>query len=245
MDEKIILYETLLNEKSSLEKECFEINLKYIKEFGDEIEELFQLKVEAITLKKKLAFLTRKKNLNEKIYSFELEQYIDEEILLYQEELNDLIALNKASKEEGERITFLEVKKIKKLYYEIVHMIHPDLHKEYAEDPKISELWNSAVDAYKCNQYQKLIEIYDQIIILIGDENEIVIENIEGKIELIKDEIADIKNNNPYQYKFLLDDKDEINEYHESLRKDINDYKEYKSNLEKELDKFDIITSEA
>ena len=99
MDEKIKVYETLLNEKGSLEKECFEYSLDYAREFGKQIEDLFELKLEVVTLKKKIAYCVKKSYQNETIYSSELDRYIDLEILEYQAKLDELIEINRASKE--------------------------------------------------------------------------------------------------------------------------------------------------
>lgn len=241
MDDKIKIYESLLNEKASLEKDCFRYSLEYAREFGDEIESLFELKVEVVTLKKKIAFCVRKDYRNEPIYSSDLDKYIDEEILDYQRRLQELIEYNKAAKEDkGTPITFEEGKKIKKLYYEIAHLIHPDLHPEYKENREMLELWNDAVGAYKCNDYKSLVETYDKIIIKVSD-NDVHIENIEGKIEVIKDEINNIKENEPYTYRFILDDDVETKELHENLHKEIKDYEGYKNNLKKELSRFNIV----
>lgn len=241
MDEKIKIYETLLNEKASLEKECFEYSLDYAREFGEQIEDLFELKLEVVTLKKKIAYCVKKSYQNETIYSSELDRYIDLEILDYQAKLDELIEINRASKEKGTPITFLDVKKIKKLYYQIVHLIHPDLHPELVGNETIEELWDKAVNCYKCNDYRGLVAVYDQVIIIVNAEGDIHIDDIDNKIKQIQDEISEIKDNEPYKYKFILDDEDEIKEIHENLEKEINDYKEYKENLEKELSRFDIV----
>lgn len=241
MEDIIKIYESLLDEKASLEKECFIYSLEYAREFGKDIEKLFELKVEVITLKKKIAYCVKKDYRGENIYSSDLDKYIDEEIMDYQRQLQDLIEYNKAAREAGEsQITHEEHKKIKKLYYEIAHLIHPDLHQEYKNDGEILGLWNKAVNAYKCNRYKDLVETYDQIIIKVKN-SDVFIENIDGKIEVLKGEIKEIKENEPYTFKFILDDDVEIKEVHDDLRKEIKDYKEYKANLERELLNFKVI----
>ena len=240
MDDNIKIYESLLNEKAALEKDCFKYSIEYSREFGEDIEKLFELKVEAISLKKKIAYCVKKKYRNEEINLSQLEQYIDEEILDYQRRLKELIDYNKYAKEDkGVSISFEEGKKIKKLYYQIVHLIHPDLHPEYKSDKQISELWDKSVTAYKCNDYKSLMEAYDQIIIKTQNED-IYIENIVGKIELIKSEIEDIKDNEPYIYKFILDDEIEIKELHQKLTSEIKDYDEYIAKLKNDLKSFQI-----
>lgn len=239
MNDKIKIYESLLQERDALEKDCFHYSLEYAREFGKDIETLFELKVEVITLKKKIAYCVKKKYRNEKIYIDELDKYIDEEIMDYQRRLEELIEFNKNASRKGKVITFEDNKKIKKLYYEIAHLIHPDLHPEYDEDEEIIELWDKAVEAYKCNNYKLLVETYDQIIIKVKD-GDFEIENIDGKIESVKSEIDEIKQSEPYVYKFLLNDDLEIKEFHKKLEQETKDYQEYKDSLEKELSKFII-----
>ena len=241
MDDNTKIYESLLNERDSLEKDCFHYELEYTREFGDEIVSLFELKVEAVTLKKKIAFCVKKRYRCQEISASELGRYIDDEILDYQRKLQDLIAFNKEAKQgQGQIITFDESKKIKKLYYQIAHLIHPDLHPEYQHDEMMSELWDKAVNAYKCNHYKELVEIYDQILLKI-QPGEAVIENIEDKIESLKAEIEDIKANEPYRYKYILDDEAEIKAIHEELEKEIKDYQEYVASLQQELGRFNIV----
>lgn len=241
MDENIKIYESLLNERDALEKDCFHYELEYTREFGDTIVALFELKVEAVTLKKQIAFCVKKRYRSQEIDSLELNRYIDDEILEYQRKLQDLIAFNKEAKQgQGSPISFDESQKIKKLYYQIAHLIHPDLHPEYQNDDAMSELWDKAVAAYKCNHYKELTEIYDQILLKI-QPGEAIIEDIEGKIEALKAEIEEIKSNDPYQYKFILDDETEIQSFHEELEKEIKDYQEYVDRLKQELGRFDIV----
>ena len=45
----------------------------------------------------------------------------------------------------------------------------------------------------------------------------------------------------PYKYKFILHDEIETIEHHKAIEKEINDYNEYKANLEQELSKFKVI----
>src|SRR5574344_2133892 len=138
---------------------------------------------------------------------------------------------------ESHTISYSDVRKIKKLYYTIVHMIHPDLHPEYKDNDLIKDFWQNAQDAYKRNDYNKLMQVYDAILIAINkyEEKEIVIDNIVDKIKNIKKEIETIKIEEPYTYKFLLNDEDEKDEFHSNLKKEYNDYKEYIEKLNKDL----------
>ena len=239
MQDKIGIYESLLNQKASLDKEGFHYSLEYTREFGDEIRTIFELKVEILILKKKIAFCVRKSNRNETIYTAELDRYTDDEILNFQTRLEELTEHVKSAKQKGQVINYEQSKKIKKLYYEIVHLIHPDLHPNYSHDEELKELWNKAVTSYKCNDYKSLVQVYDQIIIKVKNE-EAIINNIDEKIESLKDEIKETRESLPYQYKFLLESEEDVDGTHEQYTREISDYQEYKAKLEQDLATFNI-----
>ena len=48
MDEKLAILESLLNQKSSLEKDALHYYEKYVKEFGEQIQRIFESKLESI-----------------------------------------------------------------------------------------------------------------------------------------------------------------------------------------------------
>lgn len=243
-NERLELYELLLQTKAKLEKECEHLSLEYTREFGDELVRIFELKVECITLKKKIAFCVKKKNKNQTIYADELENFIDAEILKFQDELEDLIEYNKNVKvhfANAIAVPFEDNKKIKKLYHAIAHMIHPDLHPELIGNLLIEEIWEKTVDAYRRNLLDVLKECYDHILLLVKDKEDIEIENLEEKIKKLEEEIKDIKEHEPYKYKFMLKNEVEVAELHEEFNNQIRDYEEYKETLLKELSSFNII----
>lgn len=237
------IYESLLNEKAALEKECLTLSIDYFREFGEDTQTLFALKVEVVTLKKKIAFCVKKRYNNEKIYAKDLDEYIDAEIMEYQRKLDELIAYNKEVKKSYKTITFDDVQKIKKIYYKIAHMVHPDLHPEYTEDETIMDLWYKAVNAFKSNDLNTIREVYDKVL-LTTSRKDIEIEDVEKKIDAITKEILEIKGDVPYTYKSILNDDEELNKKHQELQKEIDDYEGYKVSLEKELSQFDIIRKE-
>ncbi len=240
IDDILDQYESLLNQKADLEKKCEQLSLEYIREFGDDIETLFSLKVEVVTLKKQIAFCVSKSYRNEAIYEYQLKRYVDAELIAYRARLEELIKANKEAKEDLETVTYEEERKIKKIYYRIAHLIHPDLHPEYADSEFIRELWEAAVDAYKRDDYHELSITYDRVLLQVG-ETGIVLEGIQEKIASVEKEIEEIKGNNPYQYKFILDDPEEVKSYHKELAQEITDYQEYKTKLEGDLASFEII----
>lgn len=242
MDERRDIYETLLNQKAALEKDCFYFELEYHREFGAQVEELFQAKVEAVTLKKKIAYCVKKRYRNEAIYAGELNRLIDAEILAYQQKLDDLVAYNAYARNETRTIGFEEQRQIRKLYFALAHRVHPDLHPEYSQDEVILALWNKAVDAYKRNDYPALCEVNDRIMLLTS-EGDIHIERLDEKIEALTKQLEEIRQQEPYTYRFLLEDREATENFHEELAKQIQDYQDYVAKLNEELQRFPIVTT--
>jgi len=239
MQEKIEIYESLLNQAASLEKECFHISLDYVREFGEENNNIFALKIACIELKKKIAYCVKAKNNNILIDLEKMKIDIDKAMKAYKTQLNQNLEFAKyATSDKGKEITFDDRRSIKQMYYKIVHLIHPDLHPEYIKNKKVNDLWLITVDAYKRNDMKTLRRAYDQVLIMVGDFEEIVLDNIDVKISIIEEEIKTIKENAPYTYKFILQDEDEIINLHNKNRETEKYYKNYKENLELELSKF-------
>ena len=246
MDDKLAKYESLLNELSSLEKECFHIEIDYFKEFGDEINNIFALKIESIVLKKKISYCVRKQNRNEKIVFSIMEEEINKLVEEKRKELNEMVSYKKQiDSEKRNPISFDAKREIKIIYYQIVHLIHPDLHPDIAENDKIKKLWQQSVDAYKRNDLKTLKRSYDQVLLIVDTNNTIVLENIDEKICAIEDEIKEIKDNNPYKFKFLLNDEDEKYDLHKRNHEEETYYKEYIKSLQVELSKFNIVNEES
>lgn len=238
-DEKRKLYENLLEQYSDLKKECSKLQNRYILEFGDNIQLLFELKVEAITLKKKINFCVKKKNFNNPIYREEIENFFDEEVQEYIDNLEFL----KAYREElssSREISFDDLREVKKVYRKIAHLIHPDTHPNFLNDEELSEMWEETVDAYNRNDLKELKEIYERIILLV-DDIDFEIENIDEKIELKKKEMDEIRQKEPYTYKYIFDSKEEIKIYREKIIEECKSYEEYIKNLKYEFSKFTIL----
>lgn len=66
------------------------------------------------------------------------------------------------------------------------------------------------------------------------------INNIDEKIESLKDEIKETRESPPYQYKFLLESEEDVDGTHEQYTREISDYQEYKTKLEQDLAAFNI-----
>ena len=97
-------------------------------------------------------------------------------------------------------------------------------------------LWNSVMTAYNCNNLEDMEEL--EILVNKALERlhmgytEIEIPNLAEKIEAVEAEIKKIRETDPYQYKYLLEDPELVEEKRRELEGQVRSYTEY----EKELD---------
>ena len=239
MDNKLVIYESLLNEIASLEKECFNISAHYYDEFGDELTHLMALKVDSIAIKKKINYCMRKLNHQEEIDFDEMEKEVNKAMKESRRDLANLIAYTKSIEEaKWHSINFDERKKIKNLYYKIVHLIHPDLHPDLFKNKKINNLWQQCVDYYNVNNEKMLKRIYDEVLLIVDKDNPIIVKDIDEKISALEEEIQDIQEREPYIYKYILEDEYQVFSFHKKNDEEIRYYKKYIKKLNKELDGF-------
>lgn len=230
-------YKSLILERDDVKKDAFNYQEKYYRTFGEYIKTSFSLKVDCIRLKKKIGYCQLCINQQKEITEDALNTYIAEVMQAYDAELRNIIAHVNASK-NSKSISNEDYSKIKKIYRKIVKLIHPDMNPELFKNPRIQELWNRLSIAYECNDLEEL----ENIEVLIAEEIEnkdlnIEVENLEQRIKKLEEEIQNIKNTNPYQYKYLLDDsEEEISRF----KKEIEDYTNYQKELEKILSSFNI-----
>lgn len=238
--EQIKLYEKLLNEREELEKDCFFIQMKYMKKFGNLIVKEFELQIETIKYKKMISFCTKKRNYGESINPNELNNFIDHVMDSYMTQLDELILTNQYSHKQTAKVTGDEAQRIRNLYRMIVRLTHPDLHPELNNNKQISELWDKAVLAYKSNNLSDLILVYDQIILIVNKDEELVIEDLDHKIELLKDEIDYIKTTEPYTFLPILKSKKKTDEFMSNLQKNIETYTKYLDDLKEKMGEFHV-----
>ena len=68
------------------------------------------------------------------------------------------------------------------------------------------------------------------------DGNEIKIQDIDTKIEKLKEQIQKIKETNPYQYRFLLQDQEAVQNKKRELQKELEEYRVYEQELDQLLE---------
>lgn len=237
-------YEEVLLRRDNLRKEAEQYQLDFIKTFGDLITESFQLKIECIKKKKMITFCQRQMNQGKDISSAALTAYIEKEMASYQKELDEMLRDVQIARSAG-TVTDAELRKIKKIYYALVKLIHPDMHPELSSDETLKGYWNRIVIAYTHNDLDEL-QALDSLVRMylteraLGTDCKHEIENLEEKIEKVEHDIDQIVSTNPYLYRLLLADPDEIEEKKHEYRDEIDAYTKYSAELDEVLSAFEI-----
>ena len=232
-------YQQRIFYRDQLKKEAFSFQEEYYRIFGDLMLEAFQLKIECIRLKKEISYCQFCINQNRDINQNELNTMIEKIMEDYQKELKQLSMHVNLSK-EAKTISPKDLMEIKKIYRRIVKKIHPDLNPESFKKREVKDLWDRMMLAYQCNQLEELKEIEVLLEFITKDASNHSIENLEERLEKLNEEIERIVNTNPYQYKFLLNDENEVKEQKDNYLREIKEYQKYKNDLEELLKQFEI-----
>lgn len=236
-------YEDLLLKKEALLKEAFQYETDYIKEFGDLIADRFNWEIECIKRKKIISYCQKIINKGEKPNQNEVDLYINETMKEYYDKLKDVLKDIESAK-GGEKVSEIDLKKIKTIYYKIAKLIHPDTNPTLSNNEKALELWNRAVSAYKCNRLKDIEEIevlVNQFLKSINyGGNSVEIPNLDEKISSINDEIERIYKTDPYQYKFLLIDEEAVREKKDTLIKEKEEFIQYAKELDKVIEDYKL-----
>ena len=237
----LAIFKDLILKRDNLKKEERYIYLRYIQTFGNLIAKRFSLQIECIKLKKIIALCQAKENRGESSIILSLiEQDVDAELNEYYQELQTICEL---SKKDSKSISEYEYMMIKKKYKCIAMRIHPDLHREYANDTELMDLWEEVKYAYKRNDLVALEDVEFLIYEYLkthGESVDIDIHNLTEKIKKVENEIEWIVSNDPYRYKFILDDKIAIKEKQREYEEDIEEYQAYLVELTEKLSTFNF-----
>ena len=208
----IELYRSLTIERDELKKQVEENQKDNYQIYADSYKEYYNLMVECIFLKKRIAYCQRCKNHHIKIYKEELEGYMDAVKEDYMHELEELRTHKKRVKKH---LSNEDMKQAKKIFKRIVKRID-----------KKHPLWERALESYRYNNLNNLKDIE----MLVDYDKQSIRKNLEItyltiQIERLKKEIESIENRNPKITK-------------EYLEKKIMIYRLYKYNLDKQYSCF-------
>ena len=236
-------YEELLIRRDVLRKEAFQYETEYVRVFGDLIAGAFEAKISCIEKKKIIAYCQAILNRGGNVDPAQLEEYIRKVMADYNDQLQDILARNEASK-AGEHISEYEFRQIKKIYHAIARKIHPDMNPDLKDDEKVKDLWNRTVIAYECNRLKELQEL--QVLVnshlasIDRKHDDVVIPDIEEKIFELNEEIDRIINTDPYTFKYLLNDREAVEDKKGDLKEEIEDYEKYAKELDEVIASFHL-----
>ena len=242
-DERYERYEALLLERDVLRREAGGIWTIYLKNFGQLITDVFELKVDCIELKKSIAFCQAAANRGEKPSRAKLDRYIETNMAEYYRELKDMIR----SRDEAlasQAVTPYEAQQCKKLYRSLAKAIHPDLHPEVSDNATISELWSRIVEAYDHLDLKLLKELSVLVDAALKqlDMGEIAVDipDISERIVELEEEIKRIRNTEPFTLKKLVEDEIKREGRKTELEQELDEYRKYKAELEQVLASFEF-----
>ena len=159
----------------------------------------------------------------------------------YNEQLAGMMHNNELCK-KSITISNSDVMQIKRIYRRIAKKIHPDIHPGTLDLPVLSELWVEVMDAYDRNDLKALEELEIQINSILRELGDDVpdteISDIDDKIRSLEAEIEKILSTDPYQYRFLLEDEERVQEYKEELQEELEEYTRYEKQLIEILKKY-------
>ncbi len=231
-------YEEVLMRRDAIRKEAFIYERNFTKEFGDLILEVFRMKIECIRKKKTIEFCQAAANHGKSVDQDRLQEYLKRELAAFQEQLNVMIEDTDAAKKSC-RITEADYLRIKRIYHKMVKKIHPDINPMVERSEELRELWQRVVAAYNCNDLKELQEaeiLVNKVLEQLGNETmDVEIPDIDEKIEALEAEISKIRETDPYQYKFILEDAEAVQAKKDSLKEEKKAYEEYSDQLEEIL----------
>ncbi|MBR2802441.1 MAG: hypothetical protein IKE21_07640 [Erysipelotrichaceae bacterium] len=243
MNELQEAYCSLLLRREVLRKEAVQYQISYMQIFGELLTEAYQEKLHCIALRKQIAFCQKRINQGQQIDAAELDQYLALTMEEYYQQLDVLLAQSRAAA-EAKTVSSLVSRKVKKLYYALAKMIHPDLHPELADNETLQEYWEELTFAYESNDLQRLEEL--KVLVesclaeLHNEEQEIDIPDLPLKINAVRKEIEEILHTDPYLYRFFLADQEAVEEKKKELQQEIADSHSYAEELEGVLASFPI-----
>lgn len=227
-------YVRLLLEKEKIVKTNFQVQQRFIELFGDLRLEMLKVEIEIAKIKKEMEYLVRKKNRNE---SYDLEEMDD----FVNQALEGMKAQYERMKEEQAQLknkkmlSQEEVKEVKRLYRRLAKLVHPDLNPHQTKEQK--ELWHQLQEAYRNNDLVWLRELNVLIVFKTKGHEEVEIEDLEDKIEAVREEIALLKEEDLYQMRELVIDEEWIDAYKEQYERERSDFEVYLRSLQKEKEK--------
>ncbi len=231
-------YEELIMRREELKKECLLWSSKYTLVFGELTIAIFKEKLLCAKKKKAIEYCQASLNKVQRIDTETLQNFVNDETRKLQDNLKDLKFKYEES-QNWEVMTGADFAKLKKLFYKIAKLIHPDINPKMKHSEELQNLWNLAALNYQQGKLKELEEI--ELLVgkalkkLDGDVIDVSIPDIDDRIKALESEITEILTTNPYMYRILLSDPDLVEQKKEQMRQELKSYKDHGIQLDKIL----------
>ncbi len=226
---------------------CKNIESEYMLKLGGIEYKAYEAQCAALRLKRKIELIQAKKNRQEKVIIFDIENALDNEFAEYQRKLDEQIEkMNEALRwSKAEILSDEDRKELKKRYRTIVKSLHPDMNPDVTEAQL--KLLENAVAAYKDGDLAAIRIINEMVgrTPLPKDDHNVmsrlaeIRERLEGSIKSIRENIQKIKSEYPYTMKDILENEEKTNQKKAELEEILKQYTElitvYKTKIEEML----------
>lgn len=232
-------YEELLLKREHFLKEASQYLIGYTREFGDLIAEVFEIKIRCIRLKKEIAWCQKRLNQGGKVDLDAMKAEMDRAMAMYYAELADMVRDAENAKSYGV-LSPVKVQQVKKIYRELARKLHPDINPKTQKEEKLKDLWNRIAIAYYQNDLEELRELKVLTIAALKESGDggidVEIPDLDRKIAQLEDEIGEIVTTEPYTYKELLRNPEQIAQKRAALESEKTEYLAYSDRLQETMD---------
>ncbi|MCR4792368.1 MAG: J domain-containing protein [Lachnospiraceae bacterium] len=231
-------YTYLLSKRDQLLKDAESYKINYTREFGGQMIANFELKLECIRIKKSISYCRRILNRGLPINVESMKASVEKEMLIHKLQLDDLQSEFKRAGEARNVDSFTH-NRAKKIYRKLCKLIHPDVNAKTESNENLLELWEKIKTAYFTSDVDMLEDLeilVKQALEELGEEGfEADLNNLEERIERVEAQIEDIISTEPYTYGRILESCESIEELHNTLTAEHDDFADYRELLEKAL----------
>lgn len=210
------------------------LEMSYMLEVGALEYKVYEAQCRMLRFKRKVELIQAQKNRQEKVNLANIETLLDQEFLEYTTKLEEkMSAMSMAiERSKGDYLTASETRQLKKMYHQIVKVLHPDLNPELPETRL--QLFYQAVHAYETGDLMTMRLIFE----MVANESSLkpqqsaihaLVEEKKRLVSLIaklNEELVQIRTRYPFTIEELLKDASQLEAYKMELEKIYLQYEE-------------------
>lgn len=232
-------YEKLFLKKQQMLQECVQLQMIEFSLLGDLRIRRYEQQIESIYRRKEIRLYLQYYNRQETPDVWKIEETLKREMESYREALREMHEQRQAVR-ESRPVSEEEQLKIRKIYHELVHRMHPDLNPELEKDPEIRDLWEVLNAAYRAMDLEKMEEVHSRMAAYFsgnpGSEKISVLSSLPDQIEKLKKDIEQIQLEDPWLYQTWIYEPEKVKEKQVRLIEEIEELKNYNRELETKLE---------